>query len=208
MQSRKRLRSVAGEEAALERKPRGIVITLLVLPLAAEIELTGTADGLASDVWSQWPRIMSFGISFVVIGQFWLVHHRLLERLRRYDHGLLQVNLLCLLTVTFIPFPTALLGLASTNGDSFPVVFYAASLALTSSTFTGLWLYAVRRDLLHRSVGRAVIRDVTIRSFASSLCFIVSIGVAFLGLFPALVVWVVLAPLARNLSGSIAAKQR
>jgi Endosomal/lysosomal potassium channel TMEM175 len=43
-------------------------------------------------------------ISFLVIGQFWISHNRLFELVRRYDQRLLWLNLVVLLTVTFMPF--------------------------------------------------------------------------------------------------------
>jgi uncharacterized membrane protein len=52
-----------------------IVITLLVLPLTAEIELPEGGRDLAAHVWEQWPRVLSFLVSFMVIGQFWVAHH-------------------------------------------------------------------------------------------------------------------------------------
>ena len=85
-----------------------IVITLLVLPLTAEIELPEGGQDLAAHVWEQWPRVLSFLVSFLVIGQFWIAHHHMFEHIRRYDQGLLWLNLVSLLTVSFMPFPTAL----------------------------------------------------------------------------------------------------
>ena len=86
-----------------------IVITLLVLPLTAEIELPEGGRDLAGHVWEQWPKVLSFLVSFLVIGQFWIAHHHMFEHIRRHDQGLLWLNLVSLLTVSFMPFPTALI---------------------------------------------------------------------------------------------------
>lgn len=56
------------------------------------------------------PNIISFAISFLVIGSYWLAHRRIFHFIARYDHRLLRLNLLFLLCVAFMPFPSALLG--------------------------------------------------------------------------------------------------
>lgn len=96
-----------------------IVITLLVLPIAPEVDLPEAGGGLARQVWALWPRVLSFVISFLVIGQLWIAHHRMFEVVRRYDQRLLWLNLVTLLTESFMPFPTALLGAHSTPSDHF-----------------------------------------------------------------------------------------
>ena len=125
-----------------------IVITLLVLPLTAEIELPAEAQDLRHEVVQQWPKIVSFVVSFLVIGQFWIAHHNMFSLLRRFDPGLLWLNLIALLTVSFMPFPTAVLGARLEDSDTFPVMFYAASMTISSIVLTAIWLYALRRHLV------------------------------------------------------------
>jgi uncharacterized membrane protein len=175
-----------------------IVITLLVLPLTAEIELPEGGQDLAGHVWAQWPRVLSFLVSFLVIGQFWIAHHHMFEYVRRYDQGLLWFNLVSLLTVSFMPFPTAVLGARLETEDAFPVVFYAASMTVASITLTAAWLYAVRKRLLNPSLRPQERRAFTARAFATSAIFLLSVGAAFFGLPVAVLFWLVLLPLARR----------
>jgi uncharacterized membrane protein len=49
-------------------------------------------------------------VSFFVIGQFWIAHHGMFGHIRRIDYGLLSPNLIALLTLSFMPFPTVALG--------------------------------------------------------------------------------------------------
>jgi uncharacterized membrane protein len=176
-----------------------IVITLLVLPLTAEIELPEGVS-LASHLRGTWPHVLTFVITFLVIGQFWIGHHRLCDRLRRHDQGLLWMNLVCLLTVAFMPFPAALLGAQSSADDRFVVVFYAASLTTASASLTAMWMYAVRRGLVDESLDRSQVTGFTLRAVLTSAIFLLSIGAAFLGLLAAVTVWVVLPPVARALA--------
>ena len=67
------------------------------------------------------PKVFSFLLSFLVIGQFCIAHRRMFDAIAGHDTGLLWLNLICLLTVSFMPFPTALLG-APTELDRLPVV--------------------------------------------------------------------------------------
>jgi uncharacterized membrane protein len=176
-----------------------IVITLLVLPLATEADLGGDAGGLASRVLDLWPKVLAFMVSFLVIGQFWIAHHRMYGLLRRHDLVLMWLNLISLMTITFIPFPTALLD-ADAPGDHFPVVFYAASLTLASLSLFVSWLYALRfGNLVDERLDRRATDQVTVRSLATLAVFLVSVGAAFFGLGAALACWLVLLPVTRVL---------
>ena len=175
-----------------------IVITLLVLPLTAEIELPEQSVDIAHDIWRQWPRILSFVVSFLVIGQFWIAHHRMFNHLRAYDQTLIWFNLASLLTVCFLPFPTAVLGAHSTDQDRFPVIFYAASMTVTSLCLTLTWLYAATHGrLVHHDLDRHSRRDFTVRSVATTGIFLLSVGAAAFGLYAALAFWLILLPAAR-----------
>jgi TMEM175 potassium channel family protein len=176
-----------------------IVITLLVLPLTAEIEIPEVAQDLHHEVTQQWPKVISFAVSFLVIGQFWIAHHNMFGLLRRFDHGLLWLNLISLMTVSFMPFPTAVLGARLEETDNFPVVFYAASLAVSSIALTVTWLYAVRRHLTDPALESTELRQFTARALVTSAIFLLSIGAAFLGLLVAALFWLVLLPAGRIL---------
>jgi uncharacterized membrane protein len=173
-----------------------IVITLLVLPLTGESLLSGNGD-TAAQVIDLLPRILTFVVSFLVVGQFWIAHHRTFGRIRRADPGLIRLNLLALLTVAFMPFPAALLGARSSSTDQFAVVF-AASMTLTSVLFTITWLYAWRRRLVDPGMGIPEARVITLRALVSTGIFVVSIPAALLGLPVAIALWLVVMPATRR----------
>ena len=174
-----------------------IVITLLVLPLTAEVRLP--AHDLERAVLGLGPSVQAFVVGFLVIGRFWIAHHRNFSLIDRQDRTLLWLNLISLLTVAFMPFPAALLGSHSTTHDAFPVVLFAADMTVTSLALTATWLYAVRRGLVRRSVDRADTRDMSRRAIAATAVFALSVPAAFLGLPVALACWLVLLPAARTL---------
>jgi uncharacterized membrane protein len=85
-----------------------IVITLLVLELKVPHLTEHTEPSLRHALVELLPRVAGFVISFLIIGLMWIEHHRIFRYIADYDGGLLWRNLLLLLCVSFVPFPTAL----------------------------------------------------------------------------------------------------
>src|SRR5450756_525291 len=85
-----------------------IAITLLVLNIQVPHDLP-VGKSLAGALIDQWPTLVAFVTSFATIGIMWINHHRLFIHIKRTDNNLLVLNLLLLLVIIFIPFPTALL---------------------------------------------------------------------------------------------------
>jgi uncharacterized membrane protein len=174
-----------------------IVITLFVLPLAVEVNLPDGPGGLAGRVFALWPRVMTFVISFLVVGQFWVAHHRIFNVVRRFDRRLIWFNLITLLLVAFMLFPAAVLGSHSTARDHFAVTFYAAAMTAASIAMSATWLYANRASLV--TVDAATARVLDMRAVATSVVFALSVLMAWLlGLVAAVLCWLVLLPLART----------
>jgi uncharacterized membrane protein len=173
-----------------------IVITLLVLPITAEVEPLQAGDGFAAEVWALWPKVLSFVVSFLVIGQFWVAHHRLFEHVQRHDRHLLGLNLVSLLTICFLPFPTALLG--EHYAERFTLVFYAASLTLASLTLTAIWFYALRfGDLVDRDLDDREASHISWRAILTPALLLLSVVVTAAGWQAAVAFWLVLLPGAR-----------
>ena len=111
-----------------------IAITLLILPLVDSAgELGDLSIGALMD--RMWPQLLVFGISFAVIGRFWLAHHRAFEHYIGYNTALLWVNLLWLLSIVFLPFPTELMaqGVATSPAT---VLLYIGTMVVTSAAAT------------------------------------------------------------------------
>ena len=64
-----------------------------------------------------WPSYFGYLISFLVIGIMWINHHNIFSFFAAVDHWLLAINLVLLLCISFIPFPTALLAEHITHPD-------------------------------------------------------------------------------------------
>jgi uncharacterized membrane protein len=82
-----------------------IAITLLVLdivvPASAGSDLLRSVAGL-------WPSYLAYVVSFSTIGASWLGHNAITEYLERANATFVRLNLLLLLLIAFLPFPTRL----------------------------------------------------------------------------------------------------
>ena len=99
--------------------------TLLVLDIA--LNPPGTA---MEQVLHAWPAYLGYLISFLTIGAAWIGHSAMTDRLTHVDRSLLGINLMLLLVVAFLPFPTKLIadGLGDQNGERVFVTIYGLTL--------------------------------------------------------------------------------
>ncbi len=121
-----------------------IAATLLVLDVA--VHPPGTP---LEQVLHAWPAYVAYVISFVTIGGAWLAHTALTDRLAQSDSILLRLNLLLLLVLAFLPFPTRLVAdaLQHTNAERVAVTFYGLTLLAIRVLGSGLAEYARREHL-------------------------------------------------------------
>jgi uncharacterized membrane protein len=119
-----------------------IVITLLILDVRLPNDASSLLDGLREVL----PQTVTFVLSFVIVGLYWVAHHNMLHFVRAVDRYLLWLNLTLLLTVVFIPFSASLLG--RHLDDPLAVIVYGANLMLVNAVGTALWLYATARPAL------------------------------------------------------------
>lgn len=100
-----------------------IVITLLILDIRIpEVEY----DHLREALYTVLPRIYAYVLSFLIIGLYWISHHNSFLSVKKTDRVFLWLNMLLLLSVSFIPFPTSLLGRYPFK--ALPIMLYGASL--------------------------------------------------------------------------------
>ena len=87
-----------------------VAMTLLVLDIKVpELEQPLATAELPLKLLSLWPKFLSYTISFVILGAYWVGHHVQLSFIRRADRPLLWINVFFLLWVALVPFSTALL---------------------------------------------------------------------------------------------------
>src|SRR3954468_13157089 len=125
-----------------------IAITLLVLEIHVPED---PEQGLGQALLDQWPAYASYVVSFFVIGIIWVNHHAVFDYLERADRPLLFLNLLLLMFVGLLPWPTNLLATYMEGGgadERIAAVVYSGTMTAMGLTFGALWFYASRRGRL------------------------------------------------------------
>jgi uncharacterized membrane protein len=130
-----------------------IAITLLVLEIGIEPEALERPWKAIAD---EWPSYLAFVTSFLTIGGVWLAHHALFSRINAIDPVLMRLNILLLMAVSFLPFPTGLMAEALTESDRAEraaVVLYGATAGVIEILMAAMVSYVVARpELLHEGV--------------------------------------------------------
>lgn len=119
-----------------------IAITLLVL----EIKVPPPDTALGAELLQLWSSYLAYVVSFVVIGAIWINHHAMFQHIIRVDGTLLLLNVLHLMLIAFLPFPTAVLAEAFHRGTDEPVAaaFYGGILTVIGIFVNIMWQYAAR----------------------------------------------------------------
>jgi uncharacterized membrane protein len=157
-----------------------IAITLLIIEIGVP-DVVGT-ESLFHKLVELWPSYLGYAISFLVIGTVWANHHNRFRLIARSDHVLLFLNIVFLMCVAFVPFPTALLAeyIRDEEYRVTAVAVYSGTLAVTAVFFTVLWLYAAGNyRLVDRAVDPLSLRAMTRRYVLGMLLYILAFALAF-----------------------------
>ncbi len=126
---------------------------------------------------------VAYLVSFAVVGAAWLSHHHLVRDLHGVDHGLLLLNLGLLLVISFIPFPTKVVGeelLAHDVADQrTAALLYASTFFVLGLAFIAVWWWAVRRRLVRDAIPQAAIGQRTRHYLLGPPAYAVCACVAF-----------------------------
>lgn len=190
-----------------------IAITLLVLTIAQPSHY----GDLGHDLAHRWPSLAAYIVSFAIIGIMWVNHHSVFSHLEVIDRPLIFFNLLLLMTIAFLPYPTGVLGqaLARSHGTTTAAAFYGVTMILNAYAWVALWLWASRgRRLLSSSFPESERFMATALFVAGSVVYTMAFGLAFLdafaflGLQAALAVYYAFDPISRRVARSAPAPDR
>ena len=154
-----------------------IAITLLIL----EIRVPHGEHGLWDELLALWPSYIAFLMSFVVILIMWVNHHELLRMAKGVNYPFLFANGFLLLTVTFVPFPTAVLAqnLATAEART-AVAFYCATFVANALCWNLLFATMVRGGLLHQDVTEEAVSKVRRAYYFGVLVYVAATALAFI----------------------------
>ena len=172
-----------------------IALTLLVLqlkvPSMSQVTDSNSASALAAALGRGGDSLVSYVISFYVVAQFWLVHHRVFQHLAGQQEGLAWLNFAFLFTITIMPFTSALLGDYSNN--PLAVDIFALNLLLASLATQVTFELGRRQGLLtagHHEVAR---RAGLLRGGGVAVVLVASMGIAWVNPGAAKYFWLLLA---------------
>jgi uncharacterized membrane protein len=156
-----------------------IAATLLVLEFT--VNSGPHAPPLGTQLLHLWPSYLAYATSFLTIGIIWMNHHFCVDTIARADRTLLFLNVLLLITVAFLPFPTKLVGQFLQNeGEQAAVYVYDATFVLMAVIYNIWWRYAsTGRRLIDERVPDSTLRAIT-RAFTPGVpmyltCFLVAV---------------------------------
>ena len=115
-----------------------VAITVLVFDLLS----IGTHELTAAVLLHAWPTYFAYVVSFITIGIMWMNHHTILAHVTRVDRPLLVFNVLLLMGIVAIPFPTALVSEhLRDEGGTVATVTYGLVMIVISAGFASVWIY-------------------------------------------------------------------
>jgi len=167
-----------------------IAITLLVLNI--DVPHLGHQQGgqLDEKLYHLWRDFLAYGISFAVIGRYWLIHHRFFATLARYDRRLVTLNLVFLAFIVLIPFVSDVIGL---YGDiATAVIAYAIVLSATASLNWMIVSYGLRHGFVAPGKRSEIESFAGVRGVLVIVFFVISIPIAFLSPIAAQITWLLI----------------
>ena len=175
-----------------------IAITLLVLDLKVPTtQQVGDAGGLIPALLVRWPSYLAYLAAFLTIGIIWLNHRAFVDKVRTFDNRMQWLNLLLLLGVATLPFPTALLAEYLAEGGpeaSSAAVIYGLLSFATALPWGLMWRHLQRHpELLEPEYGLAYANAESRRAVIGPIVYGFAIPVAFVAPLVALLLYLGLA---------------
>ena len=153
-----------------------VVMTLLVLDI--KVPHPANPADLLQDLSKLRSTLLSYALSFVIAGIYWVGHHNQFAYIRRTNRPLLWINILFLMCVAFIPFSAALL--AAYPGQRIAVIIYGANLIVVGLVLYLHWWYATTNHrLVDADLDPHVVRLATTRILMAPVIYVVAIGLSF-----------------------------
>jgi uncharacterized membrane protein len=171
-----------------------IAITILVLTL----EVPHVEDGQLFDaLLDEWASFAAFVLSFSTIGIMWVSHHSMFERIVTVDRPLMFVNLVLLLGIAFLPYPTTLLAEYLRDEGSnahIAAAVYSTAMVAIGLAFLAMWVrLAQRPELLIEGISPERVRLAIRRSLVGPVVYGITIGLAFVSAYACFAIYILMA---------------
>jgi uncharacterized membrane protein len=189
--------STTGRVEAFSDGVMAIAITLLVLDLKVPEAAQLSNGDLLGALAARWPSYLAYLAAFLTIGIIWLNHRAFVDRVRRFDGPLHWLNLMLLLGVATLPFPTSLLAAYLADGGpaaSTAAVIYGLLSVGTALPWLFMWRHLVRHpELLEPPYDAAYARRELRRGSVGPVVYAVAVPIAAVAPLLALVFYLAIA---------------
>ena len=171
-----------------------IAMTLLILEFhVPDLPRNASNVVVVPALLKLWPKFVTYAVSFISLGVYWVGHHNMYYAIRRADRMLLWLNIVFFMFVSFLPFSASVL-------NAFPETqiapfFFGANITVIGWILYLQWGYArVQRDMFAEHVTQEC-RDLVhgrfltipiVLTFTMLICFwsvVISLGI-YLALLP------------------------
>lgn len=159
-----------------------IAITLLVIEIKVPVLEAFTDHDLLEHLSETPYKFLGFLISFVFIGYYWAVHHRIFGYIKKYTPSLFWYNLAFLFSIITLPFSSGLVGEFSSHTEMHaPYVIYCVNMIFVGVLNCILWIFVSnpRKDLLTRKISKSRIKLGVYRSLIFPAVFLLSMLLSF-----------------------------
>jgi len=164
-----------------------IAITLLVIEIKIpEIPHEGEVSDktLLHEIGLLVPKFIGFIVSFLLIGLYWSIHHRMFGYVTNYSRKLIVLNLFFLFSIVLMPFSTGIFGEYSTPRTLHlitPVAIYTFNICLTGIANFLLWRYIGNpaNNIAGPFPDKYFIRNAKIRSLTVPAVFLLMLLLTF-----------------------------
>lgn len=168
-----------------------IIITLLVLELKVpHIEGNVSTNELLKELMRLSPKFLSWAVSFFMVLIMWVNHHRIFSELKSSDNGLLWTNGLLLFAMSFVPFPTALMG--DYFKQPLAMSFFGICLAFVGLSFFLLRFYLYKNPWLYKEGDMNRNRKMLKRTLVSPVLYTLGALLAFINVYAAYIVYFII----------------
>jgi uncharacterized membrane protein len=172
-----------------------IAITLMALEIRIpelELQPDTATEQINVALRALTPHVLVYILSFLVVGSYWLLHHRLFRLIQRYDVRLTWLNLIFLMFVALLPASTNALG----NYPDIPVItaLYAISVALVGLSEWVVWWYASMKRYVRPMNAARMRLYIHLRILVPPLTFLFSLCLLPLGTLTTQLSWAATIP--------------
>jgi Predicted integral membrane protein len=190
-----------------------IAITLLVIdikiPEIHEEHIRETV--LLQKLKELLPKFVGFLISFLIIGQYWVVHHRMFSFVINYTDRLIWLNILFLFATALMPFSTGFYSEYVLRGVISPFIFYSFNIVLLGVANFLMWRYISNpKRNLTENLTPALSRYFSLRALTVPFIFVISsfiyiyapIVAFFIPVSVPILMWLIFTPMKRKITGT------